>query len=142
MKASKLVVDHDYNFDVLALISSEKDYKLAWSLNKLLNIHLCKAEDLCLDFVKDSKIMITNFIFEKEYSSLRLLKNKSNEFNNISKPFLLPELKEYDYIIRIEGERTFLDVDIIIQKLKSLPAIQYLKRIEIHKLKSKENLIF
>jgi hypothetical protein len=142
MKASKLIVDHDYDFEVLALISSEKDYKLAWSLNKLLNIHLCKAEDLCLDFVKDSKMMITNFLFEKEYSRLMLLKNKSNEFNNISKPFLLPELKEYDYIIRIDGERNFFNLEAIIEKLKSLPSIQYLKKIEIHKLKSRENLIF
>jgi len=142
MKNSKLIVDYDYDFEVLAIISSVKDYKLAWALNKSLNINLCKTSDLCLDFVKDSRLLISNFIFETEYTTFRLLKNKSYEFAKNPKPYLLPELKEYDYIIKISGEHTSLNAENTLENSKSLSVVEYIKQIDIHNLKSKENLIF
>ncbi|MBX9853608.1 MAG: IPExxxVDY family protein, partial [Cytophagaceae bacterium] len=93
MKTSKLIVDYDYDFEILAIISSVKDYKLAWGLNKSLNINLSKSNDICLDFIKEGKLLISNFIFETEYTTFRLLKNKANDApKGMSKPFLLPEL--------------------------------------------------
>lgn len=142
MKSTKLIIEYDYDFEVLALISSVKDYKMAWSLNKALHINLCKTEDLCLDFVKESRLLITNFIFETEYTTFRLLKNKSHEFGRIQKPYLVPELKDYDYLIKISGEGVSLSVPNIIERLKELPVIEYIKQIDVQNLKSKENLIF
>jgi hypothetical protein len=141
MKAQKLIVDYDYDFEVLAIISSEKDYKLAWNINKVLNIHFKKDQDLCLEFSKRSKLVFSNFIYDTEYASLRLLKNRSYDSTD-SKPFLLPELREYDYIIKTEGEKDIFKMDKIIDSLKLLSVIQYLKKIEIHTLKNRENLIF
>jgi hypothetical protein len=138
MKTSKLKVDPDYDFDVLAIISSVKDYKLAWAINKSLNINLCKTPDISVDFVREGELLISNFIFETEYSSFMLLKNKSKG----SKPFLLPELKEYDYIIKISGEQTILNAEKIMNNMKSLSVIEYIKQIDVNNLKSKENLIF
>lgn len=142
MKTTKLIVDYDYEFDILAIISSAKDYKLAWVINNILKIRLCKAEDLFFEFLDDSKLLVANFLFEKEYSCIRLLKNRSLDFVNSSKPYLLPELKEYDYFIKIDGEKGFFDVIEIIKQLQSLPEIQYIKKIDVLTLKSKENLIF
>ncbi|MFN3405719.1 MAG: IPExxxVDY family protein [Cytophagaceae bacterium] len=142
MKTTKLVVDYDYDFDVLALISAVKAHKLAWLINKLLNIQFCKAEDLCFDFVKESKLVITNYIYEREYGSIRLIKNKSCEFENTSKPYLIPELKEYDYFIQLHGEVKLFEPEDVIEKLKPLTLIQYIKKIDVNHLKSKENLIF
>lgn len=142
MKNSKLIVEYDYNFEVLAIITSVKDYKLAWAINKSLSINLCKAEDICLDFVKDSRLLISNFIFETEYTTFRLLKNKSYDFVKIPKPYLLPELKEYDYIIKISGESTSLNAFNTMDKIKDLPVVEYIKEVDVPNLKSKENLIF
>ena len=142
MKTTKLIVDYGYEFDIIAVISSAKDYKLAWSINNILKIRLCKSEDLCFEFLDDSKLLIANFLFEKEYSCLWLLRNRSIDFVNSSKPYLVPELKEYDYFIKIDGEKGFFDVNEIIKQLQSLPEIQYIKRIDVQTLKSKENLIF
>jgi hypothetical protein len=141
MKAFRLDINHDYDFEVLALISPEKDYKLVWNINKLLNIKLQKDSDLCLEFDKGNKLIFSNFKYDTEYAGLRLLRNRS--FDSLdSKPFLLPELKEYDYIIKSEGEKDIFNMKEIKEKLKSLPLIQYIRKIEIHTLKSKENLIF
>ena len=142
MKNSKLIVDYDYNFEILAIISSVKDYKLAWAISKSLNINLCKSQDLCLDFVKEGRLLISNFIFETEYTTFRVLRNKSYEFTKIPKPYLLPELKEYDYIIKISGEHTSLNAESTFDKIKNLPIVEYIKQIDIYNLKSKENLIF
>src|SRR5436190_16147971 len=108
MKNIKLVVEYEYDFDVLAIISSVKDYKMAWAINKLLDINLCKTEDISLDFVRDDRLLLSNFIFETEYTTFRLLKNKSYEVGRSSKNYLLPELKDYDYLIKISGESTTL----------------------------------
>lgn len=142
MKSSKLIVDYDYDFEVLAIISSVKDYKLAWAINKSLHINLCKTSDICLDFVKEGRLLISNFIFETEYTTFRLLRNKSYEFTKIHKPYLLPELKEYDYLIMISGEYTSLNAENTLDKIKHLPVIEYIKLLDVQNLKSKENLIF
>jgi hypothetical protein len=51
-------------------------------------------------------------------------------------------LKDYDYIIKISGESVSLNAFNILDKLKELPLIEYIKQIEVQNLKSKENLIF
>jgi hypothetical protein len=143
IKTTKLVVDYDYDFEVLALISSVKDYKLAWALNKTLQINLSKTEDICLDFIKEGRLLISNFIFETEYATFRLLKNRSGEAaKGFAKPFLLPELKEYDFIIMISGESASMNAEKTMEKLKNLSLVEYVKPIEIETLKSRENLIF
>jgi hypothetical protein len=142
MKSTRLVVEYDYDFEVLAVISSVKDYKLAWAINKCLNIHLYKAEDICLEFVRDGRLLISNFIFETEYTTFRLLKNKSFEVSRNSKTFLIPELKDYDFLIKISGESIAFSGETISEKLKELPMVEYIKKVDIINLKSKENLIF
>ena len=142
MKTSKLIVEHDYDFELYAIISSIKAYKLAWVLNQSLNIDLAKEDDALFEFLKEkSKLYFINYKFETEYSYFRFIKNKSCEYYNTSKPYLIPELKEYDYLL-LFSLNSELDKTTLIDKLKNLPNIEYLNLIEINTLKSKENLIF
>ena len=142
MKANKLVVDFDYSFKILGIISSAKEYKLAWSMNQLLKIHLIKAEDINLQFQNDCNILVSTYLYFTEYSQIRLLKNKSIEFTNIVKPYLIPELKDYDYFIHILDEGCIFDEEWIKEQLQDCGAIQYIKVIDVSELKSKDNLIF
>lgn len=142
MKITRLKVDFDYDFHMFGLIASVKDYKLAWHLNNELNLHLCRSEELQFEFLDKSKIYISNFIFEKEYSSFRLLKNRAIESVSSSKPYLLPELKEYDYLVQVKDEAEEWDPDLIFTLLKSVPVVQYVIKIDLTNLRSKENLIF
>jgi hypothetical protein len=142
MKAAKLIIEYDYNFEVLALISSVKDYKLAFNINNKLNVQLKKTDDICLVFVNESELTVSQYLFETEFRTLRLLKNKSLEAKNMSKPYLVPELKEYDYFIHLSGEGEVWESENIIENLKSLPVIQYVQKVDLNNLKSRENLIF
>lgn len=142
MKITRLRVDFDYDFHLFGLISPVKDYKLAWHLNKSLNLHFRREPDLQFEFLDKSKIYICNFIFEKEYSSFRLLKNKACEFYNTSKPYIVPELKEYDYLLVFKDEAEEIDSERVLGVLKEVPVVQYVKEIDLINLRSKENLIF
>jgi hypothetical protein len=42
MKAIKLVVEYDFDFEFIGLISSLKGHKLAWNINNELKIELKK----------------------------------------------------------------------------------------------------
>ncbi len=142
MKTNKLIVDFDYSFKMLGIISSAKEYKLAWSMNQLLKIHLIKADDINLQFQNDCNILVSTYLYLTEYSQVRLLKNKSIEFTNIAKPYLIPELKDYDYFIHILDEGCIFDEQWIKEQLQDCNAIQYIKVIDVSELKSKDNLIF
>jgi hypothetical protein len=139
-KSHKIVFEYEFDFILLGLVSPEKEYKLAWYINKELGIELEKDKDLCYDFVKDYKFLISNFIFKTEYSSFRLLKNRSVEYTPMKKPFLLPELYQYDYFIMLDGEfaEHYQNNQ---QKLKKVPIIHLVKEIEVETLQSKDNLL-
>ncbi|MDQ3394627.1 MAG: IPExxxVDY family protein [Bacteroidota bacterium] len=142
MKKNKLVVDYEFNFKLLGLISTAKDYKLAWSINIALAIKLVKNQDLKIEFVNDKHLIISNYIFETENSSLRLLKNKTLEVVDPAFSYLMPELKDFDYFIIIDDSAGSFSAPEVINKIKKISWIQYIANLDTVKLKSKENLIF
>jgi hypothetical protein len=142
MKTSKLNIEYNYDFYVFVIISSAKPHKFAWELNETLDLNLKKAEDLIFEFIKEGKILITNYIHQTDFSCFRLFKNKSCEFYETTKPFLLPELKEYDYIFQVSGEIQIMEPSVVEQKIRSINIVEYIKGVNIENLKSKENLIF
>jgi hypothetical protein len=142
MKPIKLVVEYDFDFDLIGLITSLKGHKLAWCINNELKIELKKEEDICINFLNEAQLVIINYFFETEHSNFRLIKNKSCEFANIASPYLIPELKEYDYFIQLQDETSIFNASEITGKLKNIGGIEYLKIIETENLKSKDNLIF
>ncbi|MCZ6900568.1 MAG: IPExxxVDY family protein [Bacteroidetes bacterium] len=141
-KRNKLIVDYDYNFNLIGMISPVKDYKLIWSINHQLNVKLVKNTDLILEYLNQQKLVISNFLFETENSSLRILKNKAEDGDELKKSYLLPELKNFDYFLMLEGSGDTFNISELEGKLKNLEIIQYLTKIDVSKLKSKENLVF
>ena len=105
----------------------------------MLRFELEKKEDILLEYNNGAKMYFSNFSYETEYNCYKLLKNKSCEFSNISKPYLLSELKDYDYIFVVEGEADITDLS---QDLKSVNNIVYLNQFNPENLKSRENLIY
>ena len=50
MKKSKLVIEYEYDFDLLGLTSTARGYKLAWEINQALHVQLVKQPDLAVGF--------------------------------------------------------------------------------------------
>ena len=142
MKKRKLEAEFDFNFTLFGLISALKEYKLAWLLNNKFHIQLDKARDIEIDFLKSQNLVISNYLFETEHSSFRLLKNKSLDIFKENLAFLIPELKRFDFLVVIQGyEDTFSD-DRMKEILSSVPKVQYVQKFQVEDLKSRENLIF
>ncbi len=141
-KKTKLFVPYEYEFELMGVSTTVKEYKLAWAINNLLNIRLVKEKDLEIAFKNDTFVVISNFVFETENSIFRLLRNRSFNQSAGSQGFLVPELKDFDYIILISGFEDTFSIEELGKKLRDLSEIDYLQRIDINQLKSKENLIF
>lgn len=142
MKTFKLEVEYDYDFDLFGLVSSSKDYKLAWSLNKSFNIRLVKQQDLNFDFFNKGRLVISNYLHMTEHSTIRLFRNKSVDLSTLKKPFLVPDIKEYDYILQVTGAVSNFCQQELLNRCKLVPLIQYVKKFDPNSLKFKENLMF
>ncbi len=140
MGKNRLVIDPDYHFELYGIITSMREYKLAWELNKRLKIHLVKQPDISLEFLKEGHILVSNYLFEKEHRVFKLLKNKSVDQYVNKVVYLLPELQKFDYfLIRDEINKGKED---IISKLKGINLIDFISSFNVKDIKSKENLIF
>lgn len=139
---SRLNVSYNYEFHLIAIVSSLKEYKLAWHLNNQFDIDLEKKEDVFLEFNKGGKIFISNYLFETNTGTIQLLKNKPLDFSNIANPYLLSELKNYDYLLKLEGEIHEMGVEDFHSGLKVVNNVQFISTINVENLKYKDNLIF
>ena len=139
MKKTKLLVEYEYDFELFGISSTARDYKLAWLLNKTLSIHIVKVEDLEIEYSDQHKIVTSHFLYETEHSEMRLLRNKS--FGEIKKPLLIPELPNIDYFLIIQNESSFFGISEMLAQLRKVDLIQHIQPINVHQLKSRENLI-
>ena len=48
MKKRKLEADFTYDFSLLGIITAVKEYKLAWELNRFLEVDFVKSDDIQL----------------------------------------------------------------------------------------------
>ena len=140
MKKNKLLIEYEYNFDLIGIISPAREYKLAWSLNQVLKSGLVKQKDIILELTDNRSLIISNFIERKHYGFIQLLKNRS--FAPDSRvDYLLPELRQFDFFLLIQDETETIDIIEIVQTLASNNEIQSVVKIDIDKVKSKENLL-
>jgi hypothetical protein len=61
--------------------------------------------------------------------------------NSFENSHLLPELKNIPYLLIIKGAIDFLQLDELIQKIKTINGVQLVSKIDISKLKSIAQLI-
>lgn len=138
MKRQRLQADYEIDFELLGIVSTFRDFKLAWNLNQNLHLSLVKKKDLRLQFV-DHELVVSNFLYETENSQMWLIKNRSHEIDERDGTYFVPELTEMDYFLRISGAE--YDTDWL-ESLRSIVGIEYVLKIDLDQLKSKENFIF
>lgn len=140
MKKSKLVIDYEFDFELVGITSSAKGYKLAWEINQLLGIHLVKQADLVVGFKNNVEKSFAYFSYETQLNRLKLLKNRPNDIET-AKYFLIPEFPHFDFIILSQMEELSSD-DNLATLIKTIPAIQLATNIPLEGLKSKSNFVF
>lgn len=139
MRKTKLVIDNVFEGKAIGLVSTLKDYKLAWSINQVFNIELALQPPVVIEFLNSPDLVITNFLFEDEFCEYRLLKNRGNDLNS---GFLIPELVNFDFFLLISGEEEILPEQSVINQLHTIKGVSFFQQIDVSRLKSRDNFIF
>lgn len=138
MSKHRLYVDFDFEFTLICIISSLKDYRLCWAINRALNIQLARQDDVEISNEKKRQEAFFNlFRYEDEIDFLHyyFIANKA------AGAFLLPELKRVDYLLMLRGDAAEDKKEEILRQLKKLAGIETLFAANPAELRSKENLI-
>ncbi len=140
MKKAKLLIEHTYDFELLGLVSPVKDYKMAWLINRDLDMNLIKSEDLLLEFMTLPSLKISQYFLTLPHGFVQLLRNKAlNSTNQVS--YLIPELKSMDYFLLVQDETFQISINTFVNQLAKNRYIQNVMKLDVNKLKSKENLL-
>jgi hypothetical protein len=147
---------------LIGISSHEKDYRICWALNNILELDLTKGEPLEIKSKsQNSPSFFSLFSFEdaeefKEYfvisnlSENKLFAPKDNtlfskgekESPSTEIGILIPEQKQMNYFFVIRGEITKKAIKEVIGKIKKLDFVLTAVSIDVKELKSKMNLIF
>ncbi|MEW7289664.1 IPExxxVDY family protein [Aquimarina sp. 2304DJ70-9] len=162
MTIQKLVLDtlDDDNYELIAIHSSIASYRLAFLLNKNLNLQLFrKKEDINFEY-DDLKASFPLYQYNDhfQYNTYSLLGNKFSAKTEPKKPvpeglfmstentyaikYLIPELKKVDYFLKIETEASNFSSKVLLTQMLSVSQIITAYPVEYAVLKSKNNLIF
>lgn len=161
MPAHKLVLDEVFEqpYKLLAIHSSVEEYKLAYLLNKHLNLKLARTPK-DIDLHKGTEnAFFAHFVYEdlQQYCTYHLVSNVARQEEKagvggdslffgehlaVKKSFLLPEFKQVDFLVKIEDEMDVLSEKILTSKIMEIPQVSTAYAFDFHRIKSKENLIF
>lgn len=137
-----LDVEYDCDFDLFGIVSSSREHTLAWTLNNALRLRLVKQQDLIYDLLSRGRLVISNYLHATETLSLRLLRNRSLDPSILKRPFLAPDIKEYDYLLQVSNGSDEFSGDEFLARLSGLPVVQHACQFDPNSLKFKENLLF
>ncbi|MGZ5280822.1 MAG: IPExxxVDY family protein, partial [Bacteroidia bacterium] len=131
-KKKKLTLESEQDFSALGISSVEKDYRLCFKINKLLEV----------DFVKEGKLMIHDpatkqqqqvdcYIYKdiEMLCTLYLAKNRHETF------FIQPVYKQADYILLMQPPPRADYITEIKNRLSAIPIIQSTFAIPTDQLK-------
>ena len=130
-----LEIEDEYDFEIIGVSSHEKDYRLAWSLNKSLGWRLVRIEDAVVEG-KRSTTHHARFRWTHpvDQTVFTLIDNKTPDGT------FMPELLQFDYLLKIEqpSEAVMKKLQTGLRKTDFVLAFQ---RQDVDKLKHKDNLL-
>lgn len=148
---------YDDSFTLIAIHSQIEDYRLAFLLNKSLNLKLERCiKDLdfryfmasypyfqyqetlqCRTWYLIANSCITETESVQSSGSLFDFQQKAYKTH-----FLVPEYKSVNYFLKVEEEATHFDELGTIKKIVEIPKIVTSYKVDANQLKSKNHLIF
>ncbi|MTG97553.1 MULTISPECIES: IPExxxVDY family protein [Myroides] len=161
-KVIKLTLD-DFDIEdykLIAIHSSKKeDYKVVYSINTTLELFLVKEEKDITITTDEGFANFPHFEYEDHDHHIlwKVVANKafikpdtdiesplfSDKKHAITKQgYLVPELKNVDYLIKIEDTDEYFDIGIVLEKLNSIKIFSTAYEVRQETIKNRKNLIF
>jgi hypothetical protein len=135
----KITPHFDTDFRLIGIASHENDYRLAWGINTQLNLSLVRVENALVYHDKyKQEISLSTFVqeFPEQGFTIKLFSNRGEDF------FLLEDLKNIDFFIKIEGEINQVKYQEMISLLKSVDIIMGVFHLPIDQVKKINRIIF
>lgn len=143
MKTLTLDVEEACDYALYGLVSSTRDYTLAWHLNRGLRLRLVRQPEHLVPLAHPgTRLMFSHYLHAADVLAVRLLRNRSVLPSTLAKPYLAPDIKEYDYLLHVSYGTGELAGTELLDRLTALPVVQYASEFDPNELKYKENLIF
>lgn len=160
--ATQKIYIHEFeesDYEVIAIHTTLEDSRLAYHINRQLEVLLARSEEDLQIQVKDGLTGLSRFEFydEAQFITWNLVQNKSEithvtsgagdlfaslEEEITTTVYLLPEFKKVDYLLKIENLEDDLDLEALVKKISDIEWVSLAYCIDKDKLKSKHNLIF
>ena len=134
MAKTRLNVEYDFDFCLIGIVCSEKDFRLCWMLNNQLALKLAKMEDHTSGAGKHA---LFSFVDEGELREYHLVANKADTGR-----LLLEEHQHTDYFIIVKGEISDEEKKYFAEQIKKIGNVSAAYIIDVETLKSKQHLIF
>ncbi len=138
MSKKILRVEYDFDFTLIGISSSVRDYRLCWYINKHLPLRFQRDTDLIIynEIGNESYHSCFKFSMENLETDLYLLSNKSGT------EYIVPESKESDYFIVSTEALNSDEEKAIVNGLNKIEVVQAAFMLDANSFKSKENLLF
>ncbi len=139
MAKHKLIIEDEFDFQLIGICSNDADYKLCWAINQTFKINLARTKDYFIHNKKENTethFSCFEYLDENNHVDYYLIKNKSIDYK-----LLLPEQDKIDYIFIIKNYAPF-ETDLFLHEMKQIDSVLTAFIFEVEDLKSKNNLIF
>ena len=138
-KRHVLSLETSVDFELIGICSHHSDYRLAWGINKILDLELTKSEEPFVIQSKKGTIVSQHsfhvFIDEVDHMEWYLIKNKSEG------KFLIPEKNQIDYFL-ILRENVLHDLDELVERIRESNSVMAAYIFEAESIPSAELIIF
>jgi hypothetical protein len=138
-KSHKLIVEDDFRFLLIGISSHENDYRVSWAMNNNLGMFLKRCENLV---IYNSRISRNQEFSFYQYTDQETLLHYDLISNRCDDGFLLEELSNIDYILKISGDGGKSFVNQLTNRLKKINIITTAFEIDPFALKSRKKLLF
>ena len=146
-------IEPEIDFELICISSHHKDYRLCWEINRNLGMELKRVDEYFLGTKENPGELFSQFNYSDatDHAEFYLIANRCIPEEGKEKPEdlfptedsmkLVPEMKQVDYLLLIYGQLNEEEMKLLEDKLNVLAMVQAAWKQDVHKLRSKYNLL-
>jgi hypothetical protein len=128
--------DYDKDFTLIGIVSHQRDYRLVWSINEKMNLHLVKMNDMRIFQDKKNEMNAISFYYDEIPETFKIYYFISNTGSNGP---LFPEHKQTNFFLLIKGNVSQSLKESIIHDLFTNEYVLKAYSIQLSSIKNIEN---
>jgi hypothetical protein len=132
IKVYKLLDEPEEDFRLIGIATTLKEYKIGYELNRILNTEFEKKADIQFENKERGRTLSFGLLMaanEQEDVQYFIFNNR-----NLGET-LLPQLSDYDYLLKIEGNVSAQQISAALEGIKALKEVIICAEIPLDKIK-------